>query len=117
VDAPATLDRVHSNPDDPFRSLIPYYDIIFTYGGGDPVIAAYEALGARLCYPIYNAADPTTHYPVPPDPRFEGLCGGSSAIACPTSRHALRNSSSSPQSPAQPAFYPGAMHEGQADVA
>src|SRR4051794_21732644 len=75
VDAPATLDRVYSDPNDRFRRLIPNYDIIFTYGGGEPVTSAYEALGARLCYPIYNAADPTTHHPVPPDPRFEGLCG------------------------------------------
>jgi spore maturation protein CgeB len=75
VDAPATLDRVHHDADDPFRHLIPQYDIIFTYGGGEPVIAAYEALGARVCYPIYNAADPTTHFPVAADPRFEGLCG------------------------------------------
>jgi spore maturation protein CgeB len=75
VDAPATLDRVHGDANDPFRALIPKYDIIFTYGGGEAVIAAYEALGARLCYPIYNAADPTTHYPVAPDARFEGLCG------------------------------------------
>jgi spore maturation protein CgeB len=75
VDAPATLDRVHSEPNDPFRALIPNYDIIFTYGGGDAVVSAYQALGARLCYPIYNAADPTTHHPVPPDPRFAGLCG------------------------------------------
>jgi len=75
VDAPATLDRIHENPDDPFRSLIPNYDIVFTYGGGERVISAYEALGAPLCYPIYNAADPTTHHPVAPDSRFEGLCG------------------------------------------
>jgi spore maturation protein CgeB len=75
VDAPATLDRVHNNSTDPFRVLIPEYDIVFTYGGGSPVVEAYEALGARACYPIYNAADPETHHPVPPDPRFEGLCG------------------------------------------
>ena len=31
---------------------------------------AYEALGARRCVPIYNALDPTTHIPVPPDARF-----------------------------------------------
>lgn len=75
VDAPATLDRVYDDLNCPFRSLIPSYDIIFTYGGGKPVTTAYEALGARRCYPIYNAADPITHHPVPPDPRFEGLCG------------------------------------------
>src|SRR5690606_19126773 len=32
VDAPATLARVHENPDDPFRALIPRYDYILTYG-------------------------------------------------------------------------------------
>jgi spore maturation protein CgeB len=70
VDAPATLDRVASNENDPFARLVPQYDLILTYGGGPPVVAAYEALGARMCVPIYNALDPTTHHPVPPDPRF-----------------------------------------------
>lgn len=72
VDAPATLARVHDNEEDPFRSLIPRYDFILTYGGGDPVVDAYTALGARACHPIYNALDPDTHYPVAPDPRFAG---------------------------------------------
>ena len=72
VDAPATLDRVHRNPRDPFVALIPVYDFVFTYGGGDPVVKAYKALGARECVPIYNALDPATHYPVPPDRRFAG---------------------------------------------
>jgi spore maturation protein CgeB len=34
VDAPATLDRIHNDPDDPFRNLIPSYDLVITYGGG-----------------------------------------------------------------------------------
>ena len=34
VDAPATLDRVHNNPDDQFHQLIPQYDMILTYGSG-----------------------------------------------------------------------------------
>lgn len=72
VDAPATLDRVHHDPADPFLALVPRYDLILTYGGGQPVIGAYEALGARQCVPIYNALDPSTHYPVAPDPRFAG---------------------------------------------
>ncbi len=75
VDAPATLDRVHSDDRDPFRPLIPQYDLVLTYGGGPPVVDAYRALGARDCVPIYNALDPTTHHPVPPDPRFEGTLG------------------------------------------
>ncbi|HKG20921.1 MAG TPA: glycosyltransferase [Blastocatellia bacterium] len=75
VDAPATLDRVHNDPSDPFAGLIPRYDFIFTYGGSYPVVSAYEALGARACAPVYNALDPTTHYPVEPDPRFEADLG------------------------------------------
>jgi spore maturation protein CgeB len=75
VDAPATLDRIQQNRDDPFRALIPRYDLVLTYGGGDPVVNAYEALGARQCVPVYNALDPFTHYPVPPDPRFEADLG------------------------------------------
>ena len=75
VDAPATLDRVRRDLDDPFRSLIPRYDLILTYGGGNPVVRAYEALGARRCVPIYNALDPETHHPVSPDPRFRADLG------------------------------------------
>jgi spore maturation protein CgeB len=70
VDAPATLERVETEPNDPFRALIPAYDIILTYGGGPPVVAAYERLGARRCVPIYNGLDETTHYPVARDDRF-----------------------------------------------
>jgi spore maturation protein CgeB len=75
VDAPATLDRVMQDPSDGFRALIPEYDLVFTYGGGDPVVRAYERLGARACVPIYNALDPETHHPVPPDPRFHATLG------------------------------------------
>ena len=75
VDAPATLDRVHTHPSDPFLPLISRYDMVLTYGGGDPVVRAYEALGARRCVPIYNALDPSTHFPVPPDPRFQADLG------------------------------------------
>lgn len=75
VDAPATLDRVQQQPNDPFRPCIPAYDMILTYGGGDPVVDAYRALGARQCVPIYNALDPDTHYPVTPDARFEATLG------------------------------------------
>jgi spore maturation protein CgeB len=71
VDAPATLARLDADPGDPFHPLVPRYDLVFTYGGGDPVVAAYRRRGARACVPIYNALDPTTHHPVAPDPRFE----------------------------------------------
>jgi len=75
VDAPATLDRLHANPADPLRPLIPQYDLVLTYGGGEPVVAGYTALGARSCVPIYNALDPDTHHPAPPDRRFAGDLG------------------------------------------
>jgi len=71
VDAPATLARVEADPDDPFHSVLPRYDFVLTYGGGEPVVERYRALGARDCVPVYNALDPQTHHPVPPDPRFD----------------------------------------------
>ncbi len=70
VDAPATLDRVAGDRDDPFRKLISAYDLILTYGGGPPVVVAYLRLGARVCVPIYNGLDPATHHLAPPKPRF-----------------------------------------------
>ncbi len=79
VDAPATLERVAAaeaaRAPDPFRALVPRYDVIFTYGGGPPVVAAYEALGARRCEPIYNGLDPDVHRPAEADPRFAGDLG------------------------------------------
>ena len=75
VDAPATLDRVQNDSSDPFRALIPRYDLVLTYGGGDPVIDAYRDLGARECVPIYNALDPHTHHRVAPDPKFTATLG------------------------------------------
>ncbi len=75
VDAPATLDRLRADPEDPFHALVPHYDLILTYGGGEPVVRAYEAVGARTCVPVYNALDPDTHHPVDPDPRFTGDLG------------------------------------------
>jgi spore maturation protein CgeB len=70
VDAPATLERMERDPRDPFRALVPRYDLVFTYGGGEPVVNAYRAFGARQCVPIYNALDPSTHHPAPRDERF-----------------------------------------------
>lgn len=75
VDAPATLDRLAGNPADPFHQLIPRYDMVLTYGGGAPVVKGYTKAGARVCVPVYNALDPTTHHPVPPDPRFDADLG------------------------------------------
>jgi len=70
VDAAATLERMNRCTDDPLRRLIPEYDAVFTYGGGNGVAEAYLKLGAKRCHGIYNALDPSTHFPVPPDARF-----------------------------------------------
>ena len=70
VDAAATLERLRANPSDPLRATIPRYDLVFTYGGGPPVVRGYVEVGARLCVPVYNGLDPTTHFPVPADPRW-----------------------------------------------
>jgi len=71
VDAPATLERIGANRADPFNSLIPEYDLVLTYGGGEPVIQAYTAAGARQCVPIYNALDPHSHFPERQNPGFK----------------------------------------------
>jgi spore maturation protein CgeB len=71
VDAPATLAELRENPDHPLHGAMPSLDIVFTYGGGPPVVEAYEGFGARRCVPIYNALDPTTHHPVPAEERFK----------------------------------------------
>jgi spore maturation protein CgeB len=70
VDAPATLAEIGDAPDHALRRVLSSLDFVLTYGGGPPVIAAYEGLGARRCIPIYNALDPETHHPVPADPQF-----------------------------------------------
>jgi spore maturation protein CgeB len=75
VDAPATLQRLRDDPSDAFRALIPGYDLVFTYGGGQPVVDAYTHFGARECVPIYNAVDPDDHRPEPARPEFSGDLG------------------------------------------
>jgi spore maturation protein CgeB len=72
VDAPATLATLRADADLVMHRVLPKLDLVLTYGGGPPVISAYEALGARICRPIYNALDPATHHPVPREARFEG---------------------------------------------
>ena len=70
VDAAATLDEMRLNADHPVRRALPSLDLVLTYGGGPPVVEAYEGFGAARCAPIYNALDPVTHHPVEPDARF-----------------------------------------------
>ncbi|HEU4978443.1 MAG TPA: glycosyltransferase, partial [Solirubrobacteraceae bacterium] len=75
VDAPATLAAMRDGGETRLRETLPELDLVLTYGGGPPVVRAYEAAGARLCRPIYNALDPVTHHPAPHDGRFEGDLG------------------------------------------
>jgi len=71
VDAPATLASIEADETSHMRHVLPSFDMVLTYGGGDPVVQAYRRLGARDCVPIYNALDRLTHYRVDPDPAFE----------------------------------------------
>lgn len=70
VDAAATLDEMRDDPDHPVRKALAHLDLVLTYGGGPPVVSAYEELGARRCVPVYNALDPATHHPVAAQTRF-----------------------------------------------
>jgi spore maturation protein CgeB len=70
VDAAATLEEMRNAADHPVRRALDSLDLVLTYGGGPPVVEAYEAFGAARCVPVYNALDPDTHHPVEPDPRF-----------------------------------------------
>jgi spore maturation protein CgeB len=75
VDAPATLAEIRGFDRHPLRRALPALDLVLTYGGGPPVVSAYEELGARRCEPVYNALDPATHHPAPPDQRFSADLG------------------------------------------
>lgn len=66
VDAPATLEAMADDETHHLRSAISRYDLVFTYGGGAPVVSRYLSFGARHCEPVYNALDPETHHPASP---------------------------------------------------
>lgn len=70
VDAPATLAEIETAEDHPLRAALPRLDLVLTYGGGDVVRRRYRDLGAKACEAVYNALDPATHHPAPPEPRF-----------------------------------------------
>lgn len=91
VDAPATLDRIEQNPQDPFRPLVPRYDFILTYGGGQPVIDAYTACGAR---PVCRSTMRSIRTPTFRCPRIHALnvILVSWATVCRTVRHGSKSS-------------------------
>lgn len=70
VDAPATLASIEADASSPPRELVDHFDLVLTYGGGQPVIDRYTSLGARACVPVYNALDPATHHPAPRRPEL-----------------------------------------------
>ena len=70
-DPQATINRFKKNSADPLIDLIPEYDLIFTYGGGEQVASTYKSFGAKNCRPIYNAVDPEIHFPALPDSTFD----------------------------------------------
>jgi spore maturation protein CgeB len=75
VDAPATLSAMRADVMHPVRRALLTLDAVMSYGGGPPVVAAYEGMGARRCVPIYNGLDPSTHYPVLAERKFAGDLG------------------------------------------
>lgn len=75
VDAPATLAEMKASSDHPLRKALGRLDLVCTYGGGDPVVQAYRALGAADCRPVYNALDPQEHFPVLADHRYRASLG------------------------------------------
>ena len=70
VDAPATLARMYANRDDPFRTYMPHYDAVLTYGGGPYCREHFLKFGAQAYFSMYNGLDPETHFPVDPDPEL-----------------------------------------------
>lgn len=70
VDAPATLSTIRNDPENNLKDLIPHYDLVLTYGGGRPVIEAYQELGAQRCVPVNNAVDTDTHFRASKEERF-----------------------------------------------
>jgi spore maturation protein CgeB len=75
VDAPATLAELREDASHLLHRVLPRLDMVLTYGGGAPVTDAYRSVGARACWPIYNALDPATHFPVPSDPALASDLG------------------------------------------
>ena len=85
--------------DDPLRALVPRYDLVLTYGGGEPVVRRLHARSARArCVPIYNALDPRHAPPGRAATRASAATWRSSATGCPIARRASRSSSFAPPS-------------------
>ena len=104
VDAPATLDRMAARSRTiPFAALIPRYDMIFTYGGGDRSVAPTRRWArASACRSTTRSIRRRT-IPCRPS-RASRAISRSSAIGCPIARRASTNSSSAAAARRQPAI-------------
>lgn len=70
MSGPATLARLRERADDPLRMQLPWYDLVLIRSGGPAVVEGFERIGARCCFPVYNAFDPTTHFPTTPEDHY-----------------------------------------------
>lgn len=75
LDTQQTLAGAHGKPRAQLYELIPRYDLVLSYGGGETIRRAYRELGARECVPVEGAIDPAAHHAVPKDRRFAGDLG------------------------------------------
>lgn len=72
LDTPVTLARLRAGatvgyvPDEGLSA----FDLVLSYTGGEALIELRERLGARRVAPLYGHADPGTHAPCAPQPRF-----------------------------------------------
>lgn len=66
----STLARLDAGVNDPLRAQLPWYDLVLVRYGGDVVVDAFQRLGARTCFPVHNALDAETHFPVAPEPGY-----------------------------------------------
>jgi spore maturation protein CgeB len=67
LDPAATLARMQTEPDNPLRAQLPWYDLVVVRYGADELMEAFQALGARAVFPVYNALDRHAHHRVDTD--------------------------------------------------
>ena len=70
VDAAATLEEMRGDESHVVRRTLPELDMVLTYGGGPPVVNAYEGFGSRRFVSFYYVLDPTTYLSVEAYERF-----------------------------------------------
>ena len=92
VDAPATLDRLARNPAIGFHSDVSKYDLVLTYGGGDPVVGHIDARGPGVHSDLQCAGSSSLTIRSSPIPMLRGRLSFL-GNRCRTARLASRNSS------------------------